>query len=103
VLADSIRFRSVSNTPLQIPQWIPQSLWFAGYAFFLLTIVVLAACAGARLLAGRWQDVNGLIGIHSLDEEIQAETQSAAPTLATSHEPSPAPSSAVASANPIQR
>jgi len=99
VLADSIRFRSVSNTPLQIPQWIPQSLWFAGYAFFLLTIVVLAACAVARLLAGRWQDVNGLIGIHSLDEEIQAETQSAAPTLATSHEPS----SAVASANPIQR
>lgn len=77
VLADSIRFHSVSNTPLQVPQWIPQSLWFAGYAFFLLTIVVLGACALARLMAGRWQAVNELIGIHTLDEEIQAETQSA--------------------------
>ena len=74
VLADSIAFQSVSNTPLQIPQWIPQSLWFAGYAFFLLTVVVLAACALAQFTRGRWQAVNGLIGIPSMEEEIQDET-----------------------------
>ena len=76
VLSDSISFHSVSNTPLRIPQWIPQSLWFAGYAFFSLTVVVLGACALARVVSGRWQDVNGLIGIHSLDEEIEAEMKS---------------------------
>lgn len=81
VLADSIHFRSVSNTPLQVPQWIPQALWFAGYAFFLLTVVVLGACALGRVATGRWQAVNGLIGIHTLDEEIQAETQSADPSV----------------------
>lgn len=80
VLADSIHFGSVSNTPLQVPQWIPQSLWFAGYAFLLLTVVVLGACALGPVAAGRWQAVSGLIGIHTLDEEIQAETQSADPS-----------------------
>ena len=34
VLWDSIEYRSVSNTPLQVPQWLPQSLWFAGDVFF---------------------------------------------------------------------
>lgn len=84
VLAESIAFRSVSNTPLQIPQWIPQSLWFAGYAFFLLTVVVLGACALARVTAGRWQAVGALIGIHSVEEEIVAETQSAGTPIDTS-------------------
>ncbi|MDQ8035672.1 MAG: TRAP transporter small permease [Bordetella sp.] len=74
VLVDSIHFQSVSNTPLQVPQWIPQSLWFAGYAFFLLTIVVLGACALARVMKGRWQAVNALIGIHSVEEGIEEET-----------------------------
>lgn len=74
VLVDSIHFQSVSNTPLQVPQWIPQSLWFAGYAFFLLTIVVLGACALARVMKGRWQAVNALIGIHSVEEGIDEET-----------------------------
>lgn len=74
VLVDSIHFQSVSNTPLQVPQWIPQSLWFAGYAFFLLTIVVLGACALARVMKGRWQAVSALIGIHSVEEGIEEET-----------------------------
>lgn len=77
VLADSIAFQSVSNTPLQVPQWIPQSLWFAGYAFFLLTIVVLGACALGRVMRGRWQAVNALIGIHSVEEGIEEETADA--------------------------
>ena len=77
VLADSIAFQSVSNTPLQVPQWIPQSLWFAGYAFFLLTIVVLGACALGRVMRGRWQAVNALIGIHTVEEGIEEETADA--------------------------
>lgn len=73
VLMDSIMFKSVSNTPLQVPQWIPQTLWFAGYLFFLFTIVVLLACSIWLLAKRKSRDVGRLIGIHSVEEEIQEE------------------------------
>ncbi|RTZ41477.1 TRAP transporter small permease [Candidimonas sp. SYP-B2681] len=75
VLTDSISFKSVSNTPLQVPQWIPQSMWFAGYVFFLITIVVLLACALYLVIMRRSRDVGGLIGINSVEEEIKEEVQ----------------------------
>ncbi|MFC3337519.1 TRAP transporter small permease subunit [Paracandidimonas soli] len=73
VLMDSIAFNAISNTPLQVPQWIPQSLWFAGYLFFLVTIVVLLACSLWLLARRRPREVGGLIGIHSVEEEIHEE------------------------------
>ncbi|NGM86927.1 TRAP transporter small permease [Parapusillimonas sp. SGNA-6] len=73
VLMDSISFKAVSNTPLQVPQWIPQSMWFGGYAFFLLTIVVLLACALYLVVRRRSREVGGLIGINSVEEEINEE------------------------------
>jgi len=73
VLADSISFNAVSNTPLQVPQWIPQSLWFAGYVFFLVTIVVLIACAIYLIIKQRPREVSALIGINSVEEEINEE------------------------------
>ena len=75
VLTDSISLKAVSNTPLQIPQWIPQSMWFAGYVFFLLTIVVLLACAIYLLFRRRSREVGSLIGINSVEEEINEEVQ----------------------------
>lgn len=75
VLADSISFRAVSNTPLQIPQWIPQSMWLAGWVFFLLTITLLLACAVYLLMRSRARDVGGLIGINSVEEEINEELE----------------------------
>lgn len=42
-LSDSIAFKSVSSTPLQVPLWIPQSLWLGGLVLFALTAVVMAA------------------------------------------------------------
>ncbi|MEM6624907.1 MAG: TRAP transporter small permease [Pseudomonadota bacterium] len=42
-LADSLAFNSVSSTPLQVPLWIPQSLWLAGLVIFGLTAIVMAA------------------------------------------------------------
>ncbi|NYT77710.1 TRAP transporter small permease [Alcaligenaceae bacterium] len=73
VLADSISFNAVSNTPLQIPQWIPQSMWFAGWVFFLFTIVVLLACALYLLIRRRSREIGSLIGINSVEEEINEE------------------------------
>ena len=32
---------SLANTPLGTPLWIPQLLWFSGFAFFLIVIITL--------------------------------------------------------------
>lgn len=73
VLLDSIHYRSVSTTPLQVPLWIPQSLWFAGYLFFAVTILVLAWTSLAQMRRQRLAAVSALIGIHSVEEEIREE------------------------------
>ena len=73
VLWDSIDYRSVSTTPLQVPQWIPQSLWFAGYLFFATTILVLAYNSLAHLRQQRWAAANALIGITSVEEDIEQD------------------------------
>ena len=86
VLQDSIEYRSVSNTPLQVPQWIPQSIWFAGYLFFALTLLSLALVSLGHLLHGRWGAVSALIGINTVEQEIEEELHPAANT-AKEHTP----------------
>ena len=86
VLQDSIEYRSVSNTPLQVPQWIPQSIWFAGYLFFALTLLSLALVSLGHLLRGRWGAVSALIGINTVEQEIEEELHPAANT-AKEHTP----------------
>ncbi|MFP3445712.1 MULTISPECIES: TRAP transporter small permease subunit [unclassified Pseudomonas] len=86
VLQDSIEYRSVSNTPLQVPQWIPQSIWFAGYLFFALTLLSLALVSLGHLLRGRWGAVSALIGINTVEQEIEQELHPAANT-AKEHTP----------------
>jgi len=76
VLWDSIAYRSISTTPLQVPQWIPQSLWFAGYLFFASTILVLGYNSLMQLRQQRWAAANALIGINSVEEEIKEESRS---------------------------
>ncbi|MEL6996970.1 MAG: TRAP transporter small permease [Pseudomonadota bacterium] len=49
-LSESIAFKSVSSTPLQVPLWGPQSLWLAGLILFGLTALVMA---GRGLMALR--------------------------------------------------
>ncbi|OLS64390.1 TRAP transporter small permease subunit [Pseudomonas putida] len=81
VLWDSIDYHSVSNTPLQVPQWIPQSLWFAGYLFFALTLLSLMLTSLGHLLRGRWAEVSALIGINSVEQEIDEELGNAGKPL----------------------
>lgn len=50
VLARSIRLGSTANTPLETPLWIPQAIWWSGWAWFALTSSILA-------LALLWQSV----------------------------------------------
>ncbi|MFP3548586.1 hypothetical protein SB748_34940, partial [Rhizobium sp. SIMBA_035] len=79
VLWNSIEYRSVSTSPLQVPQWLPQSLWFAGYVFFAVTLVVLACTSLSRLRQRHWASISALIGINSVEEDIQEETYRPAP------------------------
>ena len=83
---DSITYRSISTTPLQVPQWIPQSLWFAGYLFFATTILVLGYNSLMQLRQQRWAVANALIGINSVEEEIREESRSSASARATTGE-----------------
>ncbi|MCY1313313.1 hypothetical protein D9M70_638230 [compost metagenome] len=84
VLWTTLKFHSTSTTPLQIPLWLPQSIWLAGYVFFALTIVVLACTSLNRLRRQRWASVSGLIGINSVEEDIEEETHRSAPGLTPS-------------------
>lgn len=85
VLWESITYRSISTTPLQVPQWIPQSLWVAGYLFFALTIVVLGFNSLRQLRLQRWEAASALIGINSVEEDIEEESHYASPTQITTH------------------
>ncbi len=77
VLATSILRRSVANTPLATPLWIPQGLWFAGLALLLFTVLVLLAGTLARLAAGDVPGAQRLSGTTDVREEIE-ESGSAA-------------------------
>jgi TRAP-type C4-dicarboxylate transport system permease small subunit len=73
VLAETIEFQSTATTPLQTPLWIPQSLWFTGYALFAIIAVYLAAHAMFLLISGRNAELNKLYGPQTLEEEIESE------------------------------
>ena len=73
-VADSIASMKRSNTPLQVPLWIPQSFWFFGMALFACG-TVLTAIDSVTLLFSDRSTLNRLYGPQSLDEEISMEVK----------------------------
>jgi uncharacterized membrane protein YesL len=73
VLASSVRFASRANTPLQTPLWIPQAIWFAGLAFFLVTLFLVTLKALLLFAGGRYVEVDRLAGLPSTKEEVEEE------------------------------
>jgi TRAP-type C4-dicarboxylate transport system permease small subunit len=71
VLQESLEFRAVSNSPLQIPMWIPQGLWLAGLVLFAGVATAMAVHA-VKLLFTDYQRVNVYYGPPTIDEEIKA-------------------------------
>ena len=61
VVAQSWRFMSVANSPLQTRLWIPQAVWLAALGLFTLLAGVLAARA-VQLLFGDWRQLNRAFG-----------------------------------------
>ncbi len=72
VVDESLLFDSHSVSPLQTPMWIPQSLWWLGWAVFAVVAVVLAVHALWLLATDRGR-LNQLYGPMTLDEEVELE------------------------------
>lgn len=62
---------ATSITRLETPLWIPQGLWFAGFAFFTLTIFLLLLRVVAALVIERSHEIAELYGgTPTLQDEI---------------------------------
>ncbi len=71
--ADAVTYGSRSITPLQTPLAIPQVTWFVALLLALLTSLTLLIVAIAALLKGRPEQAAEIIGVPSLNEEIEIE------------------------------
>ncbi len=74
MVADTWANQSRSISPLRTPLVIPQTLWIAGIVLFVVTGVGLIAAALLALVRRDFAAVHRLIGIKSLDEQIEDET-----------------------------
>ncbi len=70
VLDESLEFMAVSNSPLQIPLWIPQGLWVLGLGLFAGIAIALAVQAVVILLRNPAR-FNALYGPPTIAEEIE--------------------------------
>lgn len=51
---------SLANTPLGTPLWIPQLLWFGGFAFFLLVITTLLYKSIENIISKKKNDYSNI-------------------------------------------
>lgn len=65
VLAKTLKSGATANTPLETPLWIPQSLWFAGWAWFAVSASVIAVAVVCYTAAGKFQAVNEIAGVRN--------------------------------------
>ena len=73
-LEDTLLFDARARTTLQTPLWIPQSLWLAGLAYFLLTNAFLLVWAVALAMGGRHEEIARIAGIpHAVAPAIRRQ------------------------------
>ncbi|HVL57489.1 MAG TPA: TRAP transporter small permease [Burkholderiaceae bacterium] len=75
VMARSVALAARSNSALAVPLAIPQSVWWAGYALFLATLIVLFARVALALAAGDHAAVARLAGARSATDDAQHEIE----------------------------
>lgn len=68
--------RSIS--PMQVRLWIPQFFWFVGLVTFVVTFVLMLLNALAALFKGDAARVRALVGMRTVEEEVQEELASEA-------------------------
>jgi len=89
VLEESYAYRSTAQTPWATPLIVPQSLWYAGLAIFMLIALGFAARATWLLLARRIDELNDEFHPHSVKEELKEELEDFAQRRETGKEPPP--------------
>jgi TRAP-type C4-dicarboxylate transport system permease small subunit len=82
VLQRSLLLGGRAMTPLQTPLAIPQALWVAGLALFVLIAAVLWLRAVAALLTGDLATSARLIGSRTQNEEVAEEIEAVQSILA---------------------
>lgn len=74
MVGDTLENGSRSITPMRVPLAIPQIPWLFGWMFFVFSGVLIGLVAIRQYLRGDEAGVQELIGVKSLDEQIQDET-----------------------------
>ncbi|WP_321342131.1 TRAP transporter small permease [Breoghania sp.] len=62
VLAKTLSTGARANTPLETPLWIPQSLWWAGWAWFAISAILLSLFVIYKIVRGRYESVERVAG-----------------------------------------
>ena len=89
VFQTSYRLGAHSLSPLGTPVVIPQLIWVAGFAVFLLIAILLLIRALVLLIAGDAPGVVRLIGSRTTGEEIEAELGGLEPQAGQAAKPGP--------------
>jgi TRAP-type C4-dicarboxylate transport system permease small subunit len=76
VVTQSWSAGSRSQSALQTPTVIPQAIWFAGLALFVVVGIVLFTYALRRAARGEVGAVAAAIGTRSAEEDVEAEVRS---------------------------
>ncbi len=70
LLTSTLQFGSTSNSALQVPLWLPQSLWLGGLVFFSLTLLLLCLRVIVYLLRGDAAGISRVAGIKAVEDEV---------------------------------
>ena len=74
MVGDTLDNGSRSITPMRVPLAIPQLPWLLGWMFFVFSGVLICVMAIRQYFRGDEAGVQNLIGVKSLDEQIEDET-----------------------------
>lgn len=74
LVGDTLQHGSRSITPMRTPLVIPQVPWLLGWGFFLLCGIALFVTALWTCFKGDLAQAERMIGVKTLDEQIQDET-----------------------------
>lgn len=77
VLAGSFERGARSNSALAVPLWVPQLLWWLGYAAFVGVLLLLIARITLALARRDFAAVARLAGARSTEEDAQGEIENA--------------------------
>ena len=74
MVGDTLENGSRSITPMRVPLAIPQIPWLLGWMFFVFSGALIAVVAVRQYLRNDEAGLQNLIGVKSLDEQIEDET-----------------------------